>query len=141
VTVTDIKGVKTAIVICSDAASPRVMWELIKRRPDLIILSLADDADDDRFMAKFNARMYDSWIVTANRCGEENGCLWNGHIVISDPCGELRATGQDQEQYMAYELRFADEQPWLKRAIRNVWVKTPLVFHILRNWKRAKSYL
>jgi len=141
VTITDIKGVKTAIVICSDAASPRGMWELIKCRPDLIILSLADDADDGLFMAKFNARMYDSWIVTANRYGDENGCLWNGHIVISDPCGELRVTGQDQEQYLAYELRFADAQPWLKRTIRNVWVKAPLTLHILRNWKRARSYL
>jgi hypothetical protein len=45
VTVTDIKGVETGIVICSDAASPRTMWELMKNRLDLIILSLADDGD------------------------------------------------------------------------------------------------
>jgi hypothetical protein len=25
------------------------------------------------FMAQFNARMYDAWIVTANRFGDENG--------------------------------------------------------------------
>lgn len=141
VTITNIKGVKTGIVICSDAASPRGMWELMKSRLDLIILSLADDADDDLFMAKLNARMYDAWIVTANRYGDENGWVWNGHIVISDPCGELRATGQDQEQFLVYELGFAGEQSWLTRTIRNVWVKTPLAFHIVRNWKRAKSYL
>ncbi len=141
VTITDIKGVRTAIVICSDTASPRGMWELMRSRPELIILSLADDADDDLFMAKFNARMYDSWIVTANRYGDEDGWFWNGHIVISDPCGELRATGQDQEQFLVHKLGFADEQSWLKRATRNVWVKTPLAFHLLRNWKRAKSYL
>jgi predicted amidohydrolase len=141
VTITDIKGVKTAIVICSDAASPRGMWELMRHRPDLIILSLADDADEGQFMAKFNARMYDAWIVAANRYGEENGCFWNGHMVISDPCGALRATGQGQEQYLAYELGFADEQPWLTRAIRNMWVKAPLAFHIVRHWRRARSYL
>ena len=92
-------------------------------------------------MTRFNARMYDAWIVTANRYGDEDGYFWNGHVVISDPCGELRATGQDQEQYLVYELGFADKQSWLKRVARNAWVKTPLVFHILRNWKRAKSYL
>jgi predicted amidohydrolase len=141
VTITDIKGVKAAMVICSDLASPRGMWELMRSRQDLIILSLADDSDDDLFMAKFNARMYDAWIVTANRYGDENGWEWNGHIVISDPCGELRATGQDREQFLVQELGFAGRQSWLRRAVRNVWVKTPLVFHTLRNWKRAKSYL
>ena len=141
ITITDIKGVKTAIVICSDAVSPRVMRELIGSRVDMIILSLADDSDKDLFMAKFNARMYDAWIVTANRYGDENGHFWNGHIVISDPCGELRATGQDKEQFLVDELGFVDKRSWLKRAIRSAWVKTPLIWHILRNWKRAKSYL
>jgi predicted amidohydrolase len=141
VTVTDIKGIKTGIVICSDAASPNAMWELMKNRLELIIISLADDSDEGLFMAKFNARMYDAWIVTANRYGDENGCFWNGHLVISDPLGELRATGQGQEQFLVYELGFADQKLWLKRAIRNLWVKTPLAYHILKNWKRAKSYL
>ncbi len=140
VTITDIRGVKTGIVICSDVASPRAMWELMRSRLDLIILSLADDRDDGLFMSKFNARMYDAWIVTANRYGDEEGWFWNGHMVVSDPCGKLRITGQDQEQYLVYELGFADKQTWPKRWIRNVWVKTPLAFHILRNWKRAKSY-
>jgi predicted amidohydrolase len=125
----------------SGAASPRGMWELMKSRLDLIILSLADDADEDLVMARFNARMYNAWVVTANRYGDENGSLWSGHIVISDPCGELRATGQDQEQFLVCELRFAGEETWLACATRNVWVKTPLAYHILRNWKRAKSYL
>jgi len=141
VTLTDIKGVKTGIVICSDAASPRTMWELMKQPLDLILLSLADDGDEGLFMAKSNARMYDAWIVTANRDGDEEGTFWNGHLMISDPCGQLRVTGQDREQVLVYELGFADSQSWPKRAIRNVWVKTPLAFHILRNWKRAKSYL
>jgi len=141
VTITDIKGVRTAIVICSDAASPCVMRELMKNRLDLILLSLADDSDEDLFMAKLNARMYDAWIVTANRYGDENGRFWNGHLVVSSPCGELRAKGQDKEQFLGYELRFDDKQPWLKRALRNAWVKMPLIWHILVNWKRVKSYL
>jgi len=141
VTTTDIKGVKTGIVICSDAASPRTMWELMKNHLDLIIISLADDRDDDLFMARFNACMYNAWIVTANRYGDENGCFWNGHMVVSDPCGDLRVKGQDREQYIIYKLGFTDRQPWLKRAIRNVCIKTPLVIHVLKNWKRVKSYL
>lgn len=141
VTITDIRGIRTGLVICSDAASPRAVWELMKSRLDLIILSLADDRDEGRFMAKFNARLYDAWIVTANRYGHENGHFWNGHLVISDPTGELRATGQDQEQVLAYELKFPADPSWLKRAIRNVYVKAPVLLHVLRNWKTARTYL
>jgi predicted amidohydrolase len=141
ITITDVKGIRTAIVICSDAASPRAMRELMRSRVDMIILSLADDGDKDLFMARFNARIYDAWIVTANRYGDEDGYFWNGHLVISDPCGELRVTGRDKEQFLIYELGFVDQESWLKRVIRQAWVKTPLIWHILRNWKRAKSYL
>ena len=141
VTLADIKGVKIGIVICSDAASPRAMWELARGRLDLIVLSLADDRDEDWFVANFNARIYDAWVVTANRYGDENGCFWNGHMVVSDPCGALRLTSHDQEQVLIYELAFDDRQTWLKRAIRNAWTKAPLPLHILRNWKTARSYL
>jgi predicted amidohydrolase len=141
VTITNVKGIKTGIIICSDAASLHTMWALIKRRLDLVILSLADDQDERLFMARFNARLYDAWVVTANRYGQEGGEFWNGHIVISDPLGELRATGHDKEQYLVYELNFAPAQSRLKRAIRNGYVKAPLVLHILRNWKVARSYL
>jgi hypothetical protein len=53
--------------------------------------------------------------------------------MISDPRGELRVTGQDREQVLVYELGFSDEPSWLKRVMRNAWVKTPLVFHFLRS--------
>lgn len=140
VTVTEIKGIKVGITICSDAAHPRTMWELVKQRLDLIILSLADDRDEDLFMAKFNARLYDAWIVTANRYGQEADHFWNGHMVISDPLGKLRAIGQDQEQYLVADLRFANTRSRLKTAVRQAWVKFPLAIHVLRHWKIARSY-
>lgn len=140
VTVTEILGVKTGLVICSDAANPRTMWELAKSRLDLILLSLADDRDEGRFMAKFNARMYDAWIATANRFGDENGYFWNGHTVISDPLGRLRATLQNESDYLVYELYFDTWQPLWKRTIRNILVKVPLPFHILKNWSIVKDY-
>jgi hypothetical protein len=40
--------------------------------------------------------VYDAWIVTANRYGDENGYFWNGHTVISDPIGSLRASPQEK---------------------------------------------
>ena len=52
VTITDIKGVRTGIVICSDAASPSTMREMMRSHPDLILLSLADDSDEKSWVKK-----------------------------------------------------------------------------------------
>jgi predicted amidohydrolase len=141
VTVTEIKGIKTGMLICSDAASPRTMWELMKSRLELIVLSLADDSDEDLFMARFNARMYDAWMVTANRYGDEDGHFWDGHLMVSDPLGRLRVTTNGREQYQVYDLGFASSSSWPKWLLRSAMVKAPVIFHVLRNWKRARSYL
>jgi len=141
VTVTEIKGIKTGMLICSDAASPRTMWELMKKRLELIVLSLADDSDEGLFMAKFNARMYDAWLVTANRYGDEDGHFWDGHLMISDPLGRLRVTTNGLEQYQVYDLGFASSSSWPKWLVRSAMVKAPLVSHVLGNWKRVRSYL
>jgi hypothetical protein len=128
------------MVICSDAASPRTMLKLMKSRLDLIILSLADPEDEDRFSAQHNARLYDAWVITVNGYGYEDSLFWNGHLVVSDPLGKRRATGQNQEQYLVYELRFTAPQGWLKRGVRKTWVRVPLIFHLLRNWKEIGRY-
>jgi len=140
VTETEIKGIRTGIVICSDTASPDTIWELMHSKFELIIHSLADDDQDD-FVTRIQARAYDAWVVTANRFGKEVDKHWPGLITVTDPLGDIRHTGQGLEQTLVYELRFAAPGSGVKRVIRNIWVKTPLVFIILKNWKRARSYL
>jgi predicted amidohydrolase len=141
VTITDIKGIRTGMIICADAASPRTMWELMRSRLDLILLSLADDGDPGWFAAQFNARMYDAWLVTANRYGDQNGYFWDGHLVISDPLGRLRVAVKDREQYVVYELAVGERGSWARTATRNVVVKAPLISLVLRNWRQVRSYL
>ena len=72
--------------------------------------------------------------------GDQDGYFWNGHIVISDPLGSLRATAQDKEGYLIYELGFDANQSWLKRIIGNMIVKAPVLLHVLRNWRRVREY-
>ena len=139
VTFTDIQGIKTGIVVCSDAAHPRTMQTLLRKRPELILSSLADDKDEEWFVAKANARLYDAWVVSANRYGQEQH-YWNGHTVISDPLGVLRVTSIDREGYWVYDLGFADTRSLLKNVIRNMWVKAPLLVHVLTHLKILKSY-
>lgn len=141
VTFTKIKNLRTGIIICADAAHPRTMWQLIKSRLDLIILSLADDRDERLFMAKFNARMYDAWVLTANRYGDEDGHYWNGHTVISDPTGSLRAASKDKPGYLLFDINLDRDQNFLKFLLRNFIVKTSLLFHLMSNLKRFKDYI
>lgn len=139
-TQTEIKGIKTAILICADAADPETMLALMKSKPELILLSLADDKDENRFMAKSSARLYDAWIITANRVGWEDESYWNGHAGISNPLGELCLIGQDQEGPLVYDLKFARHDPLLKRILRKIIVRTPLIWHVIKHWKQIRSY-
>jgi predicted amidohydrolase len=139
VTLTDVKGVRTGMVICSDMAHPRTMWTLMRGRLGLILNSLADDQDEKWFVAKAHARMYDAWVVSANRVGQETG-YWNGHTVISSPDGRLRAMMMDKEGYLVEELASRPDRSWLLRWMRTTWVKAPLPWHVLRHWKILKTY-
>jgi len=139
ITTTEIKGLKVAMMICSDSAHPRTMRELLRSGAEVILFSLADDRDEKWFVAKAQARMYDAWIVTANRYGQEHH-YWNGHTVISDPLGRLRKVSVDQEGYLVHTLKIATGQSRARRLLRYTCVKAPLVVHILRNWRILKSY-
>ncbi|MGC9393832.1 MAG: carbon-nitrogen hydrolase family protein [Anaerolineae bacterium] len=139
ITTTEINGLKVAMLICSDAAHPRTMRALLRSSADVILFSLADDRDENWFVAKAQARMYGAWIVSANRYGQEHH-YWNGHTVISDPLGRLRRTSVDQEGYLVHTLKIATEQPGVRRVLRHIYVKAPLIVHVLRNWGILKSY-
>jgi predicted amidohydrolase len=139
ITTTEIKGLKAAMVICSDTAHPRTMLELLRSGADVILFSLADDRDEKWFVAKAQARMYDAWIVSANRYGQEHH-YWNGHTVISDPLGRLRSVSVDQEGYLAHTLKIATERSKIRTILRHIYVKVPLIVYVLRNWRILKSY-
>ena len=79
--------------------------------------------------------------MTANRFGQEGDHFWPGLITVTDPLGRIRGTKQGQEQVLVYELRFAGPSSWLKRIVRNIWVKVPIILHVAKNWRQAKSYL
>lgn len=138
VTITDILRVKTGIIICADAAHPQTILRLLREKVELILFSLADDADADWFVAKANARLYDAWVVSANRFGKEQH-YWNGHTVISDPLGHLRVTSVDKAGQWIYELGFPKKNV-LKQLLRSLWVKPSLLFHVLTHLKVLKSY-
>jgi hypothetical protein len=93
------------------------MKTLLQNRPDHILFSLADDEDEGWFVAKSHARLYNAWIVSANRFGQEQN-YWNGHTVISDPMGMLRVTSLHKAGYLVYDIGFPEDKILVKRLIR-----------------------
>ncbi|MCE7742079.1 MAG: carbon-nitrogen hydrolase family protein [Candidatus Heimdallarchaeota archaeon] len=138
VTVTDIKGIKTGLVICYDVQSKEVNRALRKNKLDLIIHSLADDEDLREFGIGYLARSYDAWLVNANRFGEEGGHYWNGWITISNPLGKICLKGKEQEQYLYYELGIVEQNLFVK-ALRKIYVRTSRIFHVIKNLDLALS--
>lgn len=139
-TLVQIGGIQTALLICSDAASLFTMRQLIKTAPDLILLSLADDMDVEFFMAKFNAHLYATWLVSANRYGREFTRYWNGHMVISNPSGKILASSVDEETVLITDIMISGNTNKILRSFKNFLVRLPLIWHIIFNWRIARSY-
>lgn len=138
-TLTGVMGHRTALLVGSDLARFSTARKLAGIRPDLVILSLADDSDPGFLMAGVNARMYDSWIVTANRFGTEDDRVWEGHTFISDPRGRLTETSSGRETVLYQKLVFPSPDP-VSRFFRKLITRAPLPFIILSNWKRLRRY-
>lgn len=135
-----IKGIRISILICADAAHPHTMLQLIKTKPDLILLSLADDKDDNFFMSRFNAKLYCRWIATANRVGFEDDHYWSGHIVISNPQGRLLKYSRGCEGWLFQEITEIRYRNPLLHYLQHLISRISLIFLILKNWKIARSY-
>jgi hypothetical protein len=85
--------------------------------------------------------MYDSWIVTANRYGDEGGYFWHGHLTVSDPVGELRVKEIGAERYVYYEMGFVSGQPIFKRVLRKAYVRASLVVHVIKSLGIALDFV
>ncbi len=139
-TLTQIGDFQTALLICSDAANLYTMRQLMKAAPDLILLSLADDMDVEFFMAEFNAHLYATWLVSANRFGKEFTRYWNGNIVISNPNGKLVASSVNEETVLIMDLVLPGNKNKILQSVRKFFVRIPLIWHIIFNWRIARSY-
>lgn len=135
VTITEIKGIKTAITICSDIQDPRIRSRLNAEQPALILGSLANPGDSDWFVSGMIAKMFDSWIITANRYGAEDKFTFDGQMFVSDPLGDLRLKSKDQEQSIYYDIGFsANDSPFLK-ILRRSYVALSLGAHFIQGMR------
>ena len=135
VTFTSIKGVRTGLLVCSDIQNPEVRKAIRQEKPELVIGSLASPNDPGFVISEGIGKMLGTWIVTANRYGDEEIQFFDGSMVVCDPWGDLRASARDKEQYLYFEMRFPERRSWFKIVAQNFFRGLSLVIFGLRNFK------
>lgn len=101
-TIVEIDGIKTGMIICADVQSLWLTKGLVDEPIELLLHSLASNADE--FTIDAVARQFNSWVVFANRCGEEDNADYSGTCYISDPAGTIRVGGEGKERYVYYKI-------------------------------------
>jgi len=107
VTMVDIQGIRTALVICYDIRNPAVDRVIKRDSADLLVLSqaeLADPWDPDYFGIDYLARRFGIWMVTCNHVGWEGRQYWDGLICVSNPLGDYSQKSTDREGYLYHEI-------------------------------------
>jgi len=133
VTIIEINGIRTGIIICSDIQSTDVRKALKTQKVQLILGGLASPDDPNFFISGMIAKMFDAWIVTANRYGEEDGYRYDGNMVIGTPLGYLHRTAVGKEQFLYEDLFFVIDQTALKTVLRRTYVWLSFIPYLTRN--------
>lgn len=144
ITFADINGIKTGIVICYDTQQKMTAEEVAENEPHLVIISNADwsnEWDTRNFGVRYLARKFNSWLVSANRFGDEGKIHWDGHIEISNPVGDMCCVKKSAEQYAYYDIGFDMDQSQAKKKARKAYMKISIAYHIIKNLDIALKYV
>jgi predicted amidohydrolase len=132
VTIVEINGIRTGIIVCSDIQSTDVRKALKTQKVELILGGLASPSDPNFFISGMIAKMFDAWVVTANRYGDEEGYHYDGNMVIGNPLGYLQSTAVGKEQYLYEDLFFVLDEPALKIMLRRTYVWLSFIPYLAR---------
>jgi len=140
-TMTTIHGLRTAIASGRDLTGLSTIIRLRWKRPDLIVLPLADESDPGFIETRFRGRLFDAAVVSANRFGREDDRYWEGHAAISSPWGRLLEKTVEEEEILFEELRFGSRLNLPLRIFRKIFTRVPIPFVLLGNWKRLRKFI
>jgi predicted amidohydrolase len=144
VTFVDMEGVLVALVVCFDIQSQETRSLALDRNPDLLVLSNADWTepwDTESFAPSYQARRFRTWIVSANRLGQEGEIHWDGHIEIVNPFGDIRASGSSREHFLYHQLAFDQDPSQAKAFLRAVYSTASLIYFSLKHLHTAFGYV
>lgn len=97
-----IDGIRTGMIICADVQSLWLTRRLTEARIRLLAHSMAYDGPPFRIDPV--ARQFNSWVVFANRCGNEGDLSYDGTLYISDPSGTMRTGDRGGSRTHLYQI-------------------------------------
>ena len=127
VTVVSIKDIPVGLILCSDIQNKVVRSELKKQRIALILGGLASPKDPNFFISGMIAKLFDSWIITANRYGEEDHFFFDGNMIISNPQGTIQRSSFGKEQFLFETTHFIEKETKLHTLIRRAFALISLI--------------
>ena len=132
VTVVNIKDIRIGIIICSDIQSQVVRKALKDQEVDIILGGLASPKDPNFLISGMIAKLFDAWIITANRYGNEDHYFYDGNMMISNPLGKIQLKSVGKEQILYDRLYFnLGETKWHYLA-RRIFVMGSTVPYLLK---------
>jgi len=98
ITLNIIENIKVATIICADINSIEANRKIHELGAELVLLPLADA---DSAVSDLLPHQYTyTWILSANRIGNEYGINYNGMLCLSAPSGEHRVKTSGKEGYI-----------------------------------------
>jgi predicted amidohydrolase len=101
--VTYIDGIKTGLFVCADVETKPNLRAMADEGIELLVHPWASV---NAFTSGVDpsARILNSWVITANRCGNEDIVDYKGIIYISDPAGTHRAFSKGSPGYVFADI-------------------------------------
>jgi predicted amidohydrolase len=90
-----IDNIKVATIICADLDSLRVKEDIHKYGAELVLLPVATEKLSINVLLPYQYTF--TWILSANRIGNEEGINYDGMLSLTAPSGEwrIRVTGNE----------------------------------------------
>lgn len=101
--VTEIDGIRVAMFICSDMQSRIITQEIANADVDVILHSLTSTTDMNADISYVGTQM-NTWIVFANRFGDEDFFNYSGFTHIINPVGTICEREVGNNAYVYREL-------------------------------------
>jgi len=128
----EIDGARVVTLICSDAQSLSLLFDIRRLRPDLVIHSLCDPKRTTEYTQMFSA-LFRSYLVAPNRVGgePEPADRYPGRTCICDPLGRIVTASIGEESVLACSIPIRSQRSLARQVFDRLSSNLALGWRIL----------
>ena len=99
ITLNVIDNIKVATIVCYDSMSYKINQEIHKSGAEFVLLPVANTTSFTGDLTPLSQFVY-TWVLSANRVGNEDGTDYDGLLFLNTPSGETRTKTDGTEGYI-----------------------------------------